>query len=752
MFRAPSPRVPAAAVAVAVLFAAQLHAQFADPAWRYTTERPPAGWHAAGFDDSRWQLGKGGFGDPGTPGSRIQTEWFGDDIWLRRVVALAPLPQHPALLVYHDEDAEVFVNGTQVAMFTGYVTAYRVVPLDEAAKRALVAGDNLLAVHCHQTGGGQGIDVHLIDADDVPKLPPPARPEHPYRSDLVTPWGEVVTAANAWREYPRPQLVRAAWQDLNGEWDYAITPLHAGRPREWQGRIVVPFCVESRLSGVQRLLHEDQALWYHRTLPAAPAAGPARTLLHFEACDYRTKAWIGDTEVGEHVGGNTPFSFDVTEALAAAGGGAVHLYVRVEDATGGYQLRGKQVPRPGGIWYTPVSGIWGTVWTERVPARYVERLTIATKIDGTVTVTVHGDAAEATAVARRDGVEVARATGAGPLTLHVHAPELWSPDAPTLYDLEVTAGDDSVRSYFGIREVGRAKDAAGHWRLLLNGAPIFHWGPLDQGWWPDGLLTPPSDAAMRWDVDFLKAAGFNMIRKHIKVEPRRYYAWCDRVGMMIWQDQVAAGHGPRWTHLRPDPEDARWPDDAKTQFLAEFDAMITTLENHPSVVVWVPFNEAWGQHDTVAVGEWTRQRDPSRLVDIASGGNFWPTGDICDEHSYPHPSFPFELGAGGRFDAFALVVGEFGGHGLPVPGHLWREQARSWGYGGLPKDDAEYVGRYEESLRRLRVLIDRGICGAVYTQTTDVEIEINGLVTYDRKHVKIPAAKLREMHAALLAH
>ncbi|HEU4417863.1 MAG TPA: glycoside hydrolase family 2 TIM barrel-domain containing protein [Planctomycetota bacterium] len=742
------PRV--ASFALPFVLASTASAQFADPPWRYTTERPPAGWHAAGFDDRKWPTGKGGFGDPGTPGSRINTEWFGDDIWLRRVVAFTPIPARAALLVYHDEDAEVFVNGKQVATLVGFLTAYRVVPLDDAAKQSLVAGDNLLAVHCHQTRGGQGIDVHLVDADHVPELPPPERPERPFRTELLTPWGEVVTADNAWREYPRPQLVRAQWQNLNGHWDHAITPLDAARPTTWQGPIVVPFAVESRLSGVQRLLHADQALWYHRTIAAPSGGDDMRTLLHFEACDYRTKVWIGDTAVGEHVGGNTPFSFDVTDALAAAGDSA-HLYVRVEDATGGYQLRGKQVPRPGGIWYTRVSGIWGTVWTERVPKRHVERLTITTKCDGTVTIAVHGDAGDATAVASRDGVEVARAQGTGTLTLRVPAPALWSPASPALYDLELTAGADRVRSYFGIREVGRSKDAAGHWRLTLNGAPIFHWGTLDQGWWPDGLLTPPSDAGMCWDVDFLKAAGFNTIRKHIKVEPRRFYAHCDRVGMMLWQDHVAAGHGPRWTQLAPDPADAKWPDDARSQFLAELEAMMTALENHPCIVVWVPFNEAWGQHDTVAVGGWTMRSDPTRLVNVASGGNFWPVGHLCDAHSYPHPAFPFDLGSNGRFADFALVVGEFGGHGLPVAGHLWREQARSWGYGGLPKDGAEYAGRYEESLRRLRELIERGIGGAIYTQTTDVETEINGLVTYDRKHVKIPAAKLRELAAQLLA-
>ncbi|MEZ6038367.1 MAG: glycoside hydrolase family 2 TIM barrel-domain containing protein [Planctomycetota bacterium] len=733
------------------LLANHVTAQFADPAWRYTTERPADGWSAADFDDAAWQLGGGGFGTASTPGSRIGTEWTTDDIWLRRTVQLTPLPAQPALLLYHDEDAVVFVNGVEVGRFPGYVTSYQVVPLDDQARQALRAGDNLLAVHCHQTGGGQGIDVHLIDAAHVPELPQPPRPTQPFVSQLTTPWGDVVTEQNAWREYPRPQLVRARWQNLNGEWDHAIVDRAAPRPSAWHGAILVPFCVESKLSGVQKLLHDDQALWYHRVLPAAVrGAADERTLLHFEACDYRTEVFVGETKVGEHVGGNTPFSFDITDALAGIDGTA-HLYVRVEDATGGWQLRGKQTHRPEGIWYTAVSGIWGTVWCEQVPLRHVERLKIATKVDGTVTLQVSGSAVavKGTAVAKLDGVEVARADGAGTITLRIPSPQLWSPDSPTLYDLELQIGADTLRSYCGIREVGREKDAAGHWRLTLNGQPIFHWGPLDQGWWPDGLLTPPSDAAMCWDVDFLKAAGFNMIRKHIKVEPRRFYAHCDRVGMMLWQDQPSGGRGPRWTHLAPNPSDAEWPEAAHAQYMAELEAMITTLESHPCIVTWVPFNEAWGQHKTVEVGQWLAQRDPSRLVNVASGGNFWPVGDLCDQHAYPHPDFPFHQNDNGRFDPFALVVGEFGGHGFAVPGHLWKDTNRNWGYGGLPKDHGEYVGRYRESLQRLAALKQRGITGAVYTQTTDVEGEINGLVTYDRRQVKIPAATLRELAKAL---
>ena len=354
------------------------------------------------------------------------------------------------------------------------------------------------------------------------------------------------------------------------------------------------------------------------------------------------------------------------------------------------------------------------------------------------------------AVVSLDGREIARTTSDAPsMSLQIPRPKLWSPELPTLYDLEIRLNDDVVRSYVGIREVGKAKDTEGHWRFTLNGKPVFHWGPLDQGWWPDGLLTPPSDEAMVWEVGWLKEAGFNMIRKHIKVEPRRFYYHCDRLGMMVWQDHVSGGPKPKWTRLRPDPEDAQWPDEKHEQFMLELNRMITKLETHPSIVSWVPFNEAWGQHRTMEVGQWTSKRDPSRLNNIASGGNFWPIGDVLDHHAYPHPTFPFELGKGGRFDGFIKVMGEFGGHGYPVKGHLWDADRRNWGYGGLPKNEAEYKKRYVLSIEMLNELRAKGIAGGVYTQTTDVEGEINGLMTYDRKVVKIPARELAEIHKQL---
>ncbi|MFH5806634.1 glycoside hydrolase family 2 protein [Alienimonas sp. DA493] len=606
----------------------------------------------------------------------------------------------------------------------------------------------------------------------------------PVADSMLTRWGKAVEPESVWSEYPRPTMVRPQWQNLNGLWQYAVTPADAGPPEEWDGEILVPFALEAPLSGVGRRLGSDEALWYRTTLPAAEGdAKPAgdRTLLHFEAVDYACEVWVNGQSVGTHVGGNLPFSFDVTQALAASEEPAT-LTVKVRDATddaGAYQLRGKQVNEPRGIWYTPVSGIWQTVWTERVPAAAISAVDYDTKIDGSVVATVAVDGpvgAEATTrvTVLDGGREVASATSspsgsAGEVALSIPEPKLWSHASPHLYDVtvELLDGDrvvDKVASYVGVREVGTERDENGDVRLTLNGEPLFHWGPLDQGWWPDGLLTPPSDEAMRYDVDWLKSAGFNMIRKHIKVEPRRYYAHCDRVGMLVWQDQPSGGKDertgewPRWHRLADkylgDPErtvdyaslkiDADWPDAAHEQYMRELKGMVDHLDVHPSIVCWVPFNERWGQHRTVEVGKWLEEYDPSRAVNVASGGNFAPVGDIADEHAYPHPFFDVDEP---RYDDFAKVVGEFGGHGWPVKGHLWNESTRNWGYGGLPKTKEEYVGRYEESIRRLADLKAKGIAAGVYTQTTDVEGEINGLLTYDRAEAKVPAERLKQIAA-----
>ena len=586
----------------------------------------------------------------------------------------------------------------------------------------------------------------------------------PVPDSMLTQWGKSLPQEKVWPEHPRPQLVRDSWSNLNGLWNYAILPKAAATPDKWDGKILVPFAPEAALSGVGRKLEPDQSLWYQLALTAKPTADK-RTLLHFEAVDYQTTIWINGTEIGKHTGGHTPFSFDITDALKPD---ANQLVVRVHDVTEGYQLHGKQKLNPGAIWYTRVSGIWQTVWLEQVSTRHIDDLDFSCDIHkGTLSITTKltgpakaGERIRATASS--NGKQIANITGNADATvLKIAEPKLWSPDSPHLYDLLIELLDaegktiDSVKSYAAMREFGKARDAKGNLRFTLNGKPIFHWGPLDQGWWPDGLLTPPSDAAMLSDIRFLKDAGFNMIRKHIKVEPRRYYHHCDRLGMLMWQDQVSAGFGdnrentaasPPWTRMNPKPKDAEWPEEAHRQYLLEYKRMVESLRDTACIAAWVPFNEAWGQHRSMEVGKMAAALDPTRAVNIASGGNFWPIGDIADHHNYPNPSFPLD---DARFKDFINVVGEFGGHGWPVKDHLWNNTAKNWGYGGLPKTLDEWKQRYTHSIDILCDLRSRGIAGGVYTQTTDVENEINGLLTYDRIP-KIDTAWLKQQSDRLL--
>ncbi|MBN2162774.1 MAG: hypothetical protein JXR25_15280 [Pontiellaceae bacterium] len=562
---------------------------------------------------------------------------------------------------------------------------------------------------------------------------------------MTTPWTDQVSPEHVWAKYPRPQLQRSNWTNLNGLWKYSITTKDAQKPGPWNGEILVPFAPESALSGVGRLVEPDETLWYERIVSVPATEG--RTLLHFEAVDYETDVTVNGQHVGHHIGGNTPFSFDITDAVKA---GNNVVRVRVYDANGGYQLHGKQSLNPRGIWYTRVTGIWQTVWLETVPLRSIEDLDFSCDITtGEVLVkpklsgrTIGGEKFRITA--SLDNTEVASTSGRGPVTIIIPDAKLWSPESPTLYDLKVELLDgndkvvDTVTSYTALREVGKAKDANGNWRFTLNGKPIFHWGPLDQGWWPDGLLTPPSEEAMLSDIEFLKACGFNMIRKHIKVEPRRFYYDCDRLGMMVWQDQVSQGYGPKtipegsnppWIGLRPNPVDGQWPAEQQKQFVLEYKRMVDHLRDHPSIMIWTPFNEAWGQHNTLEVGKMAVDYDTSRLINIASGGNFWPVGDIADNHQYPDPGYPFGQK---KYNDYVKVVGEFGGHGFPLPGHVWDPGSRNWGYGGLPKDIDELKDRFSQSINVLCALRKRGISAGVYTQTTDVEAEVNGLMTYDR--------------------
>ena len=555
---------------------------------------------------------------------------------------------------------------------------------------------------------------------------------------LVTRWAREVRVGDPLPEYPRPQMARGAWQSLNGQWDYAITAEDAGEPTRWDGAILVPFPVESQLSGVRRAVAPSERLWYRRTFrpPRLPAGG--RLLLHFGAVDWETTVFVNGRRVGEHRGGYDPFTFDVTDALE--GLGDQRLVVAVRDPTdSGPQPRGKQVLKPHGIMYTAVTGIWQTVWLEPVPARYVSGLEITPDVDAGVVrlkVAVAGGPSRVHAALLDGDATVAEADGAADsaITLRVPRPRLWSPDDPFRYGLRVRlegagaeASADAVRSYVGMRKIAVARDSAGINRLFLNGRALFELGTLDQGWWPDGLYTAPTEDARRFDLETLKRLGFNLIRKHVKVEPERWYFDCDSLGLLVWQDMPSGNNDT--------PE-------GREEFAAELGHMVDALQNHPSIVMWIPFNEGWGQHDTERYVRWLQARDPSRLVDDASGWTDRGVGDVRDVHDYPGPSSPPPE------PRRADVLGEFGGLGLPLPGHLWIERG-AWGYRRFGTLDALWSA-YRALLEQLRFLIGDGLAAAVYTQTTDVETEVNGLMTYDRAVVKLPDAA-RAAHARLFA-
>lgn len=598
----------------------------------------------------------------------------------------------------------------------------------------------------------------------------------PVEGAMLTEWGEKVTPQNAWREYPRPQMVREDWSNLNGLWNFAITKRGAEEPEEWNGEILVPFAVETPLSGVGKRLEEEEVIWYQREF-SLRNPGNDRTLLHFEGVDYACQVWVNGQAAGSHVGGNLPFGFDITDLVK---GGRNQVVLRIVDDTDSfdrYQLRGKQKRDNSGIWYSPSSGIWQTVWLETVPQTYLADIKLLADMHGRLQVDAKTSGSPRHGLHLRvsvmdAGSAVAATTSRDTQASLVVSPvERWSPDNPKLYELKIELlskdGEvlDSVESYTGFRSIGKQKDAEGHWRFVLNGEEIFQLGPLDQGWWPDGFLNPPADEAIQFEMVFLKQAGFNMIRKHKKVEPRRYYYHADRMGFVVWQDHVSGGvppnEWPKWKRLESltkgyepknprhwqseeDNVEADWPDWAHAQFMSELKTMIDVLHNHPCVVVWTTFNERWGQHRSLEIGAWVQRYDPSRLLNIASGGNFFPIGDIADQHNYPSPTYPLDVPL---YHDYIKVVGEFGGHGWLVEGHQWSKNQRNWGYGGLPQSLEEYKERYRTSSQMLGELKKQGIAAGVYTQTTDVEGELNGLMTYDRKVLKLSTGELREIHA-----
>lgn len=574
----------------------------------------------------------------------------------------------------------------------------------------------------------------------------------PAGDRIRTAWSEEIDPQNVLPEYPRPQMVRSEWKNLNGLWNYAIRPL-GEQPAAFDGEILVPFAVESSLSGVGERLGSKNELWYERTFEISPKWNGKRILLHFGAVDWKADVWVNGISVGSHTGGYTPFSFDITAALAK---GENTLRVRVWDPTDeGYQPRGKQVNNPNGIWYTPVSGIWQTVWLEAVPQQYIREVRTTPDLDRkTFRVEVPvcnaqpGDLVEVTLYDGGAEVASARALNGATVELTLADPKCWSPDSPFLYDMKVALlrngrRIDAVESYAAMRKFSTLRDKNGIVRLALNNKPLFQFGPLDQGWWPDGLYTAPTDEALAFDVIKTKELGYNMIRKHVKVEPARWYYHCDKAGMIVWQDMPNGDQGPQWQmHSYFTGEERHRSAESEACYRKEWKEIIDCLYSFPSIGVWVPFNEAWGQFKGPEIAEWTKAYDPSRLVNPASSGNHYLTGDILDLHHYPQPKMTL-------LDTNrATVQGEYGGIGLVIPDHVWVKNRDNWGYTRFnsPKEVTDEYARYADELLRL---IGCGFAAAVYTQTTDVEVEVNGLMTYDRKVVKVEEERIREINRTI---
>ena len=556
---------------------------------------------------------------------------------------------------------------------------------------------------------------------------------------MLTKWGETIDRENVLTEYPRPQMVRDNYVNLNGEWDYAFT-LDAVEPNDFDGKILVPFSPECELSGVGRMLRPGEFLWYHRVFSLPEHNG--RVILHFGAVDQVCTVYLNDVPVCSHVGGYLPFECDITAALRETN----HLSVCVQDDSDTlFHSRGKQKIKRGGIWYTPQSGIWQTVWLECVPESYVKKLRITPDFDrGAVEIT-------AETVGNAEPYAVFRGTEY-PLPAVIPVPDFepWTPEHPRLYDFSVVCGEDRVESYFAMRKFSVETAPDGKKRLFLNGKPLFHNGMLDQGYWSDGMYTAPSDEAMIFDIQTAKDMGFNMLRKHIKVEPLRWYYHCDRLGMLVWQDMVNGGgkYSPAIVstplvtgiHLKDDRYKlfAREDEAGRIQYERELVTMVKHLYNCPCIAMWVPFNEGWGQFDAERICGLIRKLDTTRTIDHASGWHDQGIGDIQSLHVY-FKEYKFKPDKLGR----AVLLTEFGGYNHYCEGHSFGK--RNFGYRKLDsveKLTAELKKLYGE---QIKPAYEKGLAAAVYTQISDVEDEVNGLMTYDRKVLKIAPETMREI-------
>lgn len=561
---------------------------------------------------------------------------------------------------------------------------------------------------------------------------------------LMTRWSETVKPGNTWTNYPRPQMERKNWKNLNGLWEYAITPAEDGIPEVWDGRILVPYPIESALSGVMKTVTRNERIWYKRELSFGAKLRSNRILLNFEAVDWETHVYIDGKEIGSHRGGYDPFSFDITKSIEP---GVKHeLVVSAWDpSTEGYQPVGKQTINPQGIWYTPSSGIWQTVWIEKVPDKYIIDYKVVSDIDnGEILVNTqtsglrHDDQIEIRAYNGNKLIGTETGDSGVDITMKIEDMHLWSPDDPFLYDLEIRVRHgsmtvDQVKGYFGMRKISLGKDEKGITRILLNNQFVFQNGPLDQGFWPDGLYTAPSEEAMVYDLEMTKKMGFNMLRKHVKVEPRRFYYHTDSMGILVWQDMPSMFLSHAGMPHLPDQLE-----ETKQNFEIELTELVNEHKNHPSIIIWVPFNEGWGQYDTERIAGYVKSLDPTRLVNNPSGWTDMGAGDIRDIHNYPEPKAP------AAEENRAIVLGEFGGLGLMTPGHMWKEE--NWGYEKM-QDVTSLLEKYRSFYQEVFRLVENpGLSAVVYTQTTDVETETNGLMTYDRDRVKMGVENIANAH------
>lgn len=575
----------------------------------------------------------------------------------------------------------------------------------------------------------------------------------PVEGHIFTEWTETVDPDNVLPEYPRPQMLRQAWMNLNGVWSFAMQPKDLPAPTSYQENILVPFAVESALSGVKKVVGKNNRVWYQRSFEVPEDWKEHRILLHFGAVDWEAVIYVNGKEAGQHQGGYDPFYFDITDLLVVDD--LQQITVAVWDPTSeGPQPRGKQVVSPEGIWYTPVTGIWQTVWLEPVPPSFISSFKNVPDIDKnnlSVKVEVNnlmrGDKIKVTAYDKGTIVTTDIKAAGDQNNVRLKNAKLWSPASPFLYDMKIELVRngktiDSIQSYFGMRKISLERDKTGILRLMLNNDFLFQYGTLDQGWWPDGLYTAPTDAALLSDIKITKKLGFNMIRKHVKVEPSRWYHHCDREGILVWQDMPNGDESAPWEGPSGiDGKEMVRSEESAQIYERELKAMIDANYNFPSIVMWVPFNEGWGQFNTVEVLNWTMNYDPSRLVNGPSGGNHVMAGHTIDHHQYPGPAMPPVR------EHQALVLGEFGGLGLPMEGHLWQKD-KNWGYRKY-NNIVELTQSYASLIEQLPELIQNGLSAAIYTQTTDVEGEVNGLMTYDRKIIKFDPIKLNRIHKVL---